>query len=145
MLDRSLVGRESEATVVEVEKGSIRRFAEALGDPNPLYNDEPTARAAGYKSLLAPLTFPIVLTQNDRFRQSLDLGHRSVLHGEQSFEYFKPIVAGDRLTLRSRVADVVERAGAGGPIDVLVIEDEAKDEHGQPVFKARKTLLLRRG
>src|SRR5512136_1727850 len=130
MLDKSLIGRQSEPTVVEVEKGAIRRFAEALGDPNPLAVDEAAARAAGYPSLVAPPTFAVTLGWSERFRHSLDLGTRSVLQGEQSFEYARPIVAGDRLTVRSRVADVQERAGASGPMDVIVIEDEARDDQG---------------
>jgi len=145
MLDRTLIGRESEPTVVEVEKGAIRRFADALGDPNPLALDEAAARAAGHASLVAPPTFAVTLGWSERFRHSLDLGTRSVLHGEQSFEYARPIVAGDRLTVRSKVADVQERAGASGPMDVLVIEDEGRDERGGLVFRARATFILRRG
>ena len=144
MLDRSLVGRESEPVVHEVEKGAIRRFAEALGDPNPIYVDEAAARAAGYPALVAPPTFPVVLTANERFRHSLDLGTRSVLHGEQQFEYARPVLAGDRITVRSRVADVQERPGASGATDVIVLEDEGRDEKGELVFKTRATLLLRR-
>lgn len=144
MLDRSLIGRESEPVVHEVEKGAIRRFAEALGDPNPLYQDEGAARAAGHAGLLAPPTFPVALTANERFRHSLDLGTRSVLHGEQQLEYFRPLVAGDRVTVVSRVADVLERVGPSGPSDVLVIEDEARDDRGELVFRSRATLILRR-
>ena len=145
MLDKTLIGRESETTVVEVEKGAIRRLADALGDANPIHGDEEAARAAGFPSLVAPLTFPAVLSQNERFRHSLDLGTRSVLHGEQSFEYARPIVAGDRLTIRSKVAVVQERAGASGPMDVIVIEDEGRDDRGGLVFRARATMILRRG
>jgi acyl dehydratase len=144
MLDRSLVGRESEPVVHEVEKGSIRRFAEALGDPNPIYTDEAAANAAGYPALVAPPTFPVVLTSNERFRHSLDLGTRSILHGEQQFEYTRALLAGDRITVRSRVADVQERAGASGAMDVLVIEDEGRDDKGEIVFKTRAMLILRR-
>ena len=144
MLDRTLIGRESEPVLHEVEKGGIRRFADAVGDPNPLYQDEEAARAAGYAGLLAPPTYPVVLTQNDRFRHSLDLGTRSVLHGEQQFEYARPIVAGDRIVVRTRVADVLERPGASGPMDVLVLEDEGRDEKGDLVFRARATFILRR-
>ncbi len=144
MLDRTLIGRESEPVVLEVEKGAVRRFAEALGDPNPLYQDEGAARAAGYASLLAPPTFPVTLTANERFRHSLDLGTRSLLHGEQAFEYFRPLVAGDRVTVVSRVADVQERAGASGPSDVLVVEDEGRDDRGELVFRTRATFILRR-
>ncbi len=145
MIDRSLIGRESEPVVVEVEKGAIRRFAEAIGDPNPVYQDEQAAKAAGYAGLVAPPTFPVVLASNDRFRHSLDLGTRSILHGEQQFEYGRPIVAGDRITVRSRVADVQERAGAGGPMDILVVEDEGRDDRGELMFRSRATWILRRG
>jgi acyl dehydratase len=144
MLDRSLIGRESEPVLHEVEKGAIRRFAEALGDPNPIYVDEVAARAAGFPSLVAPPTFPVTLTTNERFRHSLDLGTRSILQGEQQFEYARPVLAGDRITVRSRVADVQERAGASGPMDVIVIEDEGRDEKGELVFKTRAMLILRR-
>lgn len=145
MLDRSLVGRQSEPVVVEVERGMILRFAEAIGDPNPLYADEAAARAAGFPGLVAPPTFPAALAMNEAFRQSLDLGTRLLLHGEQQFEYGRPVVAGDRLTIVSRVAEVLERAGASGPMDVLVLEDEARDGQGNMVFRARATLVLRRG
>lgn len=144
MLDRSLIGRESEPVVHEVEKGAIRRFAEALGDPNPIHVDEGAARAAGYPSLVAPPTFPVALTANERFRHSLDLGTRSILHGEQQFEYARPVVAGDRITVKSKVADVQERAGASGPMDVIILEDEGRDDKGELVFRTRAMLILRR-
>src|SRR5512146_2651044 len=145
MLDRSLIGRESEPGGHEVEKGAVRRFAEALGDPNPVSTDEGAARAAGYPSLVAPPTFPIALASNERFRPSLGLGTRNVLHGEQAFEYARPVFAGDRITVRTRVADVQERAGASGPMDVLVLEDEGRDDKGELVFRTRAMLILRRG
>jgi acyl dehydratase len=145
MLDRSLIGRESEPVVHEVEKNQVRRFAEALGDPNPISTDEVAARAAGYPALVAPPTFAIALASNDRFRHSLDLGTRNMIHGEQSFEYARPIYAGDRITVRSKVADVQERAGASGAMDVLVIEDEGRDDKNELVFRTRATLILRRG
>jgi acyl dehydratase len=145
MLDKSLIGRESEPVVHEVEKGAIRRFVEAIGDPNPIYTDEEAARAAGYPSLVAPPTFPAVLVVNDRFRHSLDLGTRSLLHGEQQFEYGRPIVAGDRITVKSRVADVQEKAGPSGPMDVIFIEDEGRGPNGELVFRSREMLILRRG
>jgi len=145
MLDKSLIGRTSEPVLHEVEKGAIRRFAEALGDPNPLALDEAVARAAGHPGLVAPPTFALTLGWGERFRHSLDLGTRSVLHGEQSFEFGRTIVAGDRLTVRSKVADVQERSGASGPMDVIVIEDEGRDEQGALVFRSRATFILRRG
>ncbi len=145
MLDKTLIGRESEPTVVEVEKGVIRRFAEALGDANPIYTDEVAARAAGFAGLVAPPTFPAVLALNERFRHSLDLGTRSLLLGEQAIDRGRPIVAGDRISVKSKVADVQERAGTSGAMDVLVIETEGRGVEGEVVFRSRETFILRRG
>ncbi len=68
-----------------------------------------------------------------------------MLHGEQQFEYGRPIVAGDRITVKSRVADVQEKAGPSGPMDVIVIEDEGRGADGELVFRSREMLILRRG
>jgi acyl dehydratase len=144
MLDRSLIGRKSEPVVHEVEKGELRRLAEALGDPNPIYVDEAAARAAGYPALVAPPTYGAVLAANERFRQSLDLGSRALLHVDQQLEYARPIVAGDVLTVTSRVADVQERAAGAGPMDILVLEDEGRDAQGTLVFRTRSTMVIRR-
>jgi acyl dehydratase len=144
MLDRSLIGRVSEPVVHEVEKGTIKRFSEALNEPGPIHTNEGAATAAGFRSLVAPLTFAATLGVNERFLHSLDLGSRPALHGEQQMEYFRRIVAGDRITVRSKVVDVAERPGASGAMSVLVIEDEGRDEAGELVFRARKSLVLRR-
>ena len=145
MLDKSLIGRESEPVVQDVEKSAIRRFAEALGDPNPVYVDEGAAKSAGFPGIVAPPTFAVTLVVNDRFRHSLDLGTRNVLHGEQVIETFRPLLAGERITVKSRVADVQERTGPSGTMDFLVIEDEGRDERGELAFRTRETLILRRG
>jgi acyl dehydratase len=145
MLDRSLIGRESEPVLHEVEKGAIRRFADAMGDPNPLYQDEAMARASGFAGLVAPPTFPAVLAMNEKFRHSLDLGTRSILQSEQVIEYGRVVVAGDRVTMKSRVAEVAERPSASGPMDVLVLEEEGRDDQGELLFRCRETLILRRG
>jgi len=145
MLDKSLIGRESEPVVHDVEKNAIRRFAEALGDANPIYVDEAAAKSAGFAGLVAPPTFAVSIAANDRFRHSLDLGTRNILHGEQVIETSRSITAGDRITVRSKVADVQERTGASGTMDVLVVEDEGRDDKGELVFRTRETLILRRG
>jgi acyl dehydratase len=145
MLDKSLIGRESDPVVHDVEKNAIRRYAEALGDPNPIYVDEGAAKAAGHSGLVAPPTFAVTLVVNDRFRHSLDLGTRNVLHGEQVIETGRQILAGDRITVKTRVADVQERTGPSGTMDFLVLEDEGRDDKGELVFRTRETLILRRG
>ena len=54
---RKQIGIQSEARIVDVERGAIRRFAEAIGDPNPLFNDETSARKTCFGGMVAPPTF----------------------------------------------------------------------------------------
>lgn len=144
MLDRNAIGRASPPTLNEVEKGAIRRFAEAIGDFNPIYYDEEYARASGYPTIVAPPTFPASFHSAADLRELLGVAIKSLLHAEQEFEYERPIFAGDRIFVSTRVADVFERTSpTGGKMDVAVIEDEGRDEEGNLVFRARRTLVVR--
>jgi len=143
MLDKNAIGRSSPPTLNEVEKGAIRRFAEALGDYNPIYYDEEYARALGYPTIVAPPTFPASFHSAADLRELLGVGIKSLLHAEQAFEYERPILAGDRIYVSTRVADVLERQGPAGKMDVALIQDEGRDEEGNLVFKARRTLVVR--
>jgi len=143
MLDKNAIGRSSPPTLNEVEKGAIRRFAEALGDYNPIYYDEEYARALGYPTIVAPPTFPASFHSAADLRELLGVGIKSLLHAEQAFEYERPILAGDRIYVSTRVSDVLERQGPAGKMDVALIQDEGRDEEGNLVFKARRTLVVR--
>ena len=57
--------------------------------------------------------------------------------------YERPILAGDRIYVSTKVADVLEKPGPAGKMDVAVIEDEGRDEEGNLVFRARRTLVVR--
>jgi acyl dehydratase len=143
-LDRNAIGRESKPAINEVEKGAIRRFAEALGETNPIYFEEAAARAAGYRSVVAPPTFATTLRAGSDLREGLMLTPgKHLLQAEQSFEYARPIVAGDRLTVRSRIADVSQRQTPSGLTDVVVIEDEGRDEAGDVVYRSRQLWVVR--
>jgi acyl dehydratase len=143
-VDRNAVGRESKPALNEVEKGAIRRFAEALGETNPIYFEEAAARAAGYRSVVAPPTFATTLRAGSDLREGLMLTPgKHLLQAEQSFEYARPIVAGDRLTVRSRIADVAQRQTPSGLTDVVVIEDEGRDDEGDVVYRSRQLWVVR--
>lgn len=143
MLDKNAIGRSSPPTLNEVEKGAIRRFAEALGDYNPIYYDEEYARASGFPTIVAPPTFPASFHSAADLRELLGVGIKSLLHAEQAFDYERPILAGDRIYVSTKVADVMEKTGPAGKMDVAVIEDEGRDEEGTLVFRARRTLVVR--
>lgn len=143
-MDRSAIGRESKPAINEVEKGAIRRFAEALGETNPIFFEEAAAKAAGYKSLVAPPTFPVLLRAGSDLRDTLLLAPgKHLLQAEQTFEYARPIVAGDKITVRSKVLEIAQRQTPTGMADVAVIEDEGRDESGEVIYRARQLWVVR--
>lgn len=139
-VDRQLIGTTSAATTVEVEKGAIRRFAQALGDTNPLYWDEAAAQAAGFRSLVAPPTFPVTLGRNPI--PGLTLPSAGMIHGEQEFQYGEPIVAGDVITITTTLADVKSRSGSRGHMTILTFKTEGVNQAAKPVFISRAVVIV---
>ena len=67
---------------------------------------------------------------------------RRILHGEQEFEFFKPIFVGDTLTGVTKVADVLEKEGGrGGKMTLVITETEYKNQKGEKVAVSRSTLI----
>jgi acyl dehydratase len=144
MIPRELVGRTSEPLTLEVEKGHIRRFAEAIGDDDPIYRDEAAARAAGYPAIPAPPTFAIALRPNDA-RAGIGIDWGKLLHGEQEIEILGPLYAGDCITLTQRIADIYEKQGKAGTMDFVVLETAGRDaDRGQLRFVLRSTVVIKR-
>lgn len=146
MLDKSKIGYTSSPFVVEVEKGAIRKFADAIGDPNPLYRDEETAKKSPFGAIVAPPTFiqPIIQEVNASVRKALDYDPKKLLHGEQSYIYYKPILAGDVITCVAKIADIYEKEGKSGAMDFFVVETTGTNQRGEKVFVARSVLVVRR-
>lgn len=129
-LDRSIVGLRSEPAVYEVERGAIRRFAEAIGDPNPAY----------LRGEIAPPTFPTT------FRGALpgvELDPGRILHGNEEYEYLRPIRSGDVIQVVRHVADVFTKEGSLGTMTFLIFEAEGTDARGEIVYRSRSTIIYR--
>ncbi|WP_018347745.1 MaoC family dehydratase N-terminal domain-containing protein [Longispora albida] len=113
-LDQSLVGTTYPPTSpYEVGREKIREFADAIGDPSPAFREPEAARKLGYPDVIAPPTFPIVLTLDASMvvLEQLGVQLREVLHREQRFEYARPVTAGDQLTCVVAVESIKSLAG----------------------------------
>lgn len=142
-VDRSLVGSATEPFTVEVERGAIRRFAEAIGDDNPLFRDPDAARACGHPDLLAPPTFPTAFRQPGDPPWITGLDRRRIVAGEMTFETMRPITAGMVLTCRMRLRAVEDKAGRNGTMQLLHQDLEGRDQEGALVFVAGRTTVYR--
>jgi acyl dehydratase len=107
------IGAESERVTMVVEKGAIFNFAQAIGDANPVYNDEAAARKTRYGTLIAPPTF-LRSMRAVQPELSFDLPFERLLDGGSDWEYFEPVRAGDRITAVGRITDISERSGRIG-------------------------------
>jgi hydroxyacyl-ACP dehydratase HTD2-like protein with hotdog domain len=129
--DRSIVGQKGESQDFDVERGAIRRFAEAIGDENPVH------RAGD----IAPPTFPTTFHVRNP-----DLGFardpsRLLLSGGEEYIYERPLRAGDRITCVSRIVDTYVKQGRRGEMAFVVFEKEGRDPANALVFRARHTLI----
>lgn len=144
-LDPEVLKREFPDFVLEVERGKIREFALVLGFNDPVHSDVEAARTAGYADLLAPPTFTRQFWhENDTNDPMPHLGYdpKRRLHGEQEFEYHKPLVAGMTLRGRNAIISTREKEGRrGGKMTFVVIETRFEDEAGDLVQVARRTLI----
>jgi acyl dehydratase len=142
VLDPKAVGVWSTPAHNDIEAGAIRRFAEAMGETNPIYFNEVAARAQGYRAVVAPLGFVTAL-RSSLTLQGAAAPNRTVLSSEQQIESFLPVCAGDKLLVASRIVEINQRPGAAGPLEFVVIEDEGKTPEGKLVFRARRTMILK--
>jgi acyl dehydratase len=135
---RDAIGVESEPVIHEVEKGAIIKFAEAIGDSNPLFNDEEAARKTRYGGLLAPPTFlrsmmpgPTGVTVESTYVARLD--------GGSEWEYFEPVRPGDRIAVTMKITDIYERQGRAGNMLFTVREFRYANQFGRVVAQQRST------
>ncbi|MDX2642448.1 MaoC family dehydratase N-terminal domain-containing protein [Streptomyces sp. NBC_00510] len=143
-LDQSFVGRTYPPTApYEVGREKIREFAEAVGDPNPVYTDPDAAKALGHPDVIAPPTFPFVITYKASGQVVLDpelgLDYGRVVHGDQRFSYTRPVRAGDRLSVTVTIEAIKSLAGN----DVIDVRGEVHDESGEHVVTALMKLVAR--
>jgi acyl dehydratase len=137
------VGRSAEPRVWPVERGHIARFAEAIGEENPIYFDENAARVAGHPAIPAPPTFAAALRPNDP-REGLDFDWRKLLHAEQELAARRPLYAGDTITVGAKVAEVWVKEGKSGVMDFIAVDVTGTDQHGAEVFVMRSMVAIRR-
>jgi acyl dehydratase len=131
----------------EIEAGKVEEFARSVKDHDPVYRDEEVAKERGFENIPAPLTFERV-SMFPRYRTvekyGIDLGFQEeyTIHGEQAYEYERPLVVGDVLTGETTLTELYERDGnRGGTMTFAVLETEYTDEDGDLVLTARSTAI----
>ena len=142
-IDRTLIGTSADPFAVEVEKGAIRRFAEAVGDRAEIYFDETFARSLGYAGIVAPPTFPTTFRPPSKPAWIRGLDEGRFLAGEQGFRYWRPIVAGDRLECALRLTDVQDKRSSRGSMELIIQDLVITSAAGDMVCVNRRVVIYR--
>ena len=126
-----------------IGREKVREFATAIGEQSPVFHDLAEAVRMGYSDLPAPPTFAFVLTHKAMaaamFDPDLGLDYSRVVHGEQAFEYRRPLVAGDEVVVTSHIADIHSR----GANEFLVTQADVVSLDGELIVRTRGIIASR--
>jgi len=158
---------ESETACDPVERGAVRRYAQAIQDEDPIFWDA-CPNNARFGGPVAPPLFPTHLFRRaygapDPLQQrardpdfdglasgassglpELDpIRHLALLNGGSEIEFFRYARHGETVKQRSRYADIVEKASGKGPMLFVTIETEYRNGDGELLMKTRRTQIRR--
>jgi acyl dehydratase len=152
---KQFIGRTDPPIIRHVEKGAIRRYAEAVGNDNPLHYDEEYARKTKYGSIIAPPGFwgwptktPSSSTGLAEIVGELQAalargGFPRILDGGISYDFFLPVRAGDIIVASPKVTGLSEKEGKSGAMIICNFETTYVNQNGDLVAKSYQTFIAR--
>ncbi len=138
---RSLVGERSQPVVNLIERGAVRKFAEAIGDPNPLYVDEEAAKKSRYAGLIAPPTFPRTF-EYGRI-EDMYWPKAGMIHGEHRVSYeHGPLKVGDEVHCYTEFKSYDEKESRGGLLGFIALERFGEASGGERLFTMSDNVIV---
>jgi len=150
---KSWIGREAHYPArEELGRASIRYFALALGDDNPLYVDDAYAKQAGYPSVIAPPTLVCETCQYAHQAPNADgyIGHEwrlpvpnaRLVRAGNDYEFMRPVLPTDRVSVTWTLESIVEKPASRGGTQLFVSSvARYRDAQGEIVAINRETIV----
>jgi len=128
---QSLLNVEFGPEAYEIEKGMVRKFTEAIDDPNPLWQR------------VAPPTFPAALVPRELLHKLLEAKCplTRFLNGGNELEYYQPIKVGDVISVAARLDKLREMEGKEGRTLFMIMGITYKNQRGEVVARGRNTYI----
>jgi acyl dehydratase len=127
-----------------VGREKIREFAQAVGAGDVVHTDPAQARARGYRDVIAPPTFAILMAQKCDRQLITDpdagIDYDRLVHGEQRFVHHRPITAGDEI-VGVLTIDLVREVGGQA---MVTTRSELSTIEGEPICTAMSIAVIRR-
>ena len=164
------VGMESETEIAcdPVERGAVRRFAQAIMDEDPIFWG-PAKNNARYGGPVAPPLYTAHIfrrpfgaedpiqknarnpdfdglgaTASQGLPELEPLRGYALLNGGIEVEFFRYARHGESVSLKSRYASITGKETSKGPMIFVVIESEYRTTDGELLIKTRRTQIRRK-
>ena len=117
--------------VYEIEKGMVRKFAEAIEDPNPAWQE------------LTPPTFPAALVPTALLHKlfNVECPLKRILNGSSELEYLKPIKIGDVISVTARLTRLRQMGGKDGVTLFMFTEVTYTNQDGEVVARGKNNYI----
>jgi acyl dehydratase len=141
---KDLLGKEQPVEYFDIEKGHLKTFADAIGDPNPLWTDIEYAKKSKYGTLIAPPTFLIdagIIKLGDKLIALEDENSGGFINGSTEIEYMLPIKLGDTIKTTAKLIDIKEKEGKSGKLLFMTIEVNYYNQNGDLVRRCRDIFI----
>ena len=167
---QKLVGATSEVEVAcdPVERGAVRRYAQAYMDDDPIFYADETTRGSRYGGAVAPPLFPM-----NMFRQPFGTPDpfaaragnpdfdgivgstaqglpplplppgTALLNAGTEVELYRYARHGETVTAKSGYDSITEKASSKGPMLLVVIATEYRNAAGELLLRVKKTQIRR--
>lgn len=134
------IGKKSQKVKNIVDRALVKRFAEAIGDPHPIYVDEAFGKKSRYGKNIAPPTFPRVFDYGAV--EGLNLPKKGLIHGEQNYHYKRPLFVGEELYCYTEVVDYYEKTGKNGRLGFLAVKRYGEDRQENVIFTEESKIII---
>ena len=139
--DRSLLGQEFSRFEQHVTRAMILEYADIIGVTDPVHRDAQTARAHGYRDIIAPSTFvtwrgahPIAPAAMGFNGTGINAGYACTFYGV--------ISPGDTLIYSTCLVDMYEKTGRSGTMRFVVRQTTVTNQYGEVVAVLRNPFIL---
>jgi acyl dehydratase len=136
------VGVEGQPVAYEIEKGMIKRFALAVGDPNPLWQDEEYAAKTEYGGIVAPPSFILTLGFGHVLGGYISNPSLTVLHGSTELDSYQAVRPGDVISVTITVRSVRQREGKTGKMLFVIFDMVYRNQRKETVAKCRQMAIV---
>jgi hypothetical protein len=128
---QSLLNVEFGPEVYEIEKGFLRRFTEAIDDPNPQWRQ------------VAPPSFPAALVPTGLLHRLFNAKCtlNRILNGASELEYFHPIRLGDVISVKGSLTRLRQLEGKEGKTLFMIIDVTCTNQRGEVVVRGKNTYV----